>query len=144
MGSQQQLLIVLSVIIVGTAIVIGMNMYIASYDERITEIIIEEVHNIGMKANIYRLTPKEMGGGGGSYAGYKDNLNKFLENDKILKEFTLDARSDYIDITMILADPVADAELIQLKARYKPNGLDQLRIYDPDAEKWDWFLGADN
>ena len=82
MGSQQQLLIILTVIVVGAAIVIGIDMFIASYDERITEVIIVEVHNIGMKANIYRLTPKEMGGGGGSYAGYEDDLNKFLENDK--------------------------------------------------------------
>ena len=133
MGSQQQLLIILSVIIVGTAIVIGMDMFRAEYDERITEIIIIEVHNIGIRANIYRKTPKEMGGGGGSYEGFEDNLNKFLEDDNIVQEYTLDAKSDYIDITITLND--SDADAIQIKARYRSDGLDQLRIYDNESEE---------
>lgn len=113
-------------------------MFTASYDERITEIVIIEVHNIGIKANIYRKTPTELGGGGGSYVGFEDDLNKFLKEDKIVTDFALDARSSYIDITLTLAS--TEAEEIQLKSRYKPDGLDQLRIYNPDSKEWDWFF----
>lgn len=142
MGTQQQLLIILSVLIVGVAIVIGINTYIASYDERMTEIVIIEIHNIGIKANIYRKTPKEWGGGGGSYVGFEGTLNKFLEDDNIVTDFSLDARSSYIDITLTLAG--AEAETMQLKSRYKPDGLDQLRIYDPESEEWKWFFKREN
>ncbi len=142
MGTQQQLLIILTVLIVGVAIVIGINTYIASYDERITEVVILEIHNIGIKANIYRKTPTEWGGGGGSYTGFDTDITKFLEDDKIVKEFIIVTSSTWIDFTLTLDDE--DAESIQIKARYMPDGLDQLRIYDPDSDDWKWFFKRDN
>jgi len=138
MGSQQQLFIILSVIIVAAAIVVGMDMFTASYDERITEIILVEVHNIGMRANIYRLTPKEMAGGGRSYKGFNENLNKYFKDNMELKKFNIKSKRNRMDLTLTLTDK--NEALFRIKARYRPVGLDQLRIYNTDTEEWDWYF----
>jgi hypothetical protein len=141
MGTQQQLLIILSVLIVGVAVVVGINMMGASYDERITEIVILEVHNVGVNANLYRKIPTELGGGGGSYEGFTKNISQILKDD-IVDEFVIIAERNRIDMTFTLKD--IGKGIFEIRARYMPDGLDQLRVYDPNTDEWNWFFQREN
>ena len=68
MGQQQLLLIVLSVIIVGIAIVVGINMFGASAASANQDAVINDLMNFGASAQQYWVRPAGMGGGGNSFA----------------------------------------------------------------------------
>lgn len=70
MGQQQLLLIVLGVIVVGIAIVVGINLFNANAVESNRNAIVADLNNIAAKAMQYYKTPTAMGGGGNSFAGY--------------------------------------------------------------------------
>jgi len=68
MGQQQLLLIVLGVIIVGIAIVVGINLFQAQAEESAKDSMIAAATNIGAMAQQYYKKPVTMGGGGGDFA----------------------------------------------------------------------------
>lgn len=70
MGQQQLLLVILTVIIVGIAIAAGMTMFTAEGIQSNKDAIINDLNNIAAHAYQYRLRPKSMNGGAGSYAGF--------------------------------------------------------------------------
>jgi hypothetical protein len=70
MGQQQLLLIVLGVIIVGIAVVVGINLFTASAEEAAKDTLVSEGTNIGALAQQYYKKPEEMGGGGGDFTGF--------------------------------------------------------------------------
>ncbi len=70
MGQQQLLLIVLGVIIVGIAVVVGINLFNASAEESTKDTLVSEGTNLGALAQQYFKKPSEMGGGGGSFVGF--------------------------------------------------------------------------
>ena len=67
MGQQQLLLIVLGVIIVGIAIVVGINLFNANAEESTKDTIVSEGTNIGALAQQFYKKPKALGGGGNSF-----------------------------------------------------------------------------
>ena len=69
MGQQQLLLIVLGVIIVGIAIVVGINLFNANAESSTKDSIISEGNNIGAIAQQYYMKPTSMGGGGNNFTG---------------------------------------------------------------------------
>ena len=69
MGQQQLLLIVLSVIIVGIAVVVGIQMFGASAASSNQEAVINDLTNLAAKAQQYFVKPVSMGGGGNSFVG---------------------------------------------------------------------------
>lgn len=69
MGQQQLLLIVLSVIIVGIAVVVGINMFGASAASANLEAVSNDLLNLAASAQQYYVKPSSMGGGGNSFAG---------------------------------------------------------------------------
>ena len=69
MGQQQLLLIVLSVIIVGIAVVVGINMFSASAASANLEAVTSDLLNLAARAQQYYVKPTGMGGGGNSFAG---------------------------------------------------------------------------
>ena len=71
MGQQQLLLIVLGVIIVGIAVVVGINLFNANAEESAKDTIISEGTNLGALAQQYYKKPVAMGGGGNSFTGFK-------------------------------------------------------------------------
>ncbi len=72
MGQQQLLLIVLGVIIVGIAVVVGINLFNANAEESAKDTMISEGTNLGALAQQYYKKPVAMGGGGNSFAGFED------------------------------------------------------------------------
>ncbi len=77
MGQQQLLLIVLGVIIVGIAVVVGINVFTASSLQANNSAVISDLTTIGSMAQQYYRKPTAMGGGGNSFAGWE--IPKSLE-----------------------------------------------------------------
>jgi len=70
MGQQQLLLIVLGVIIVGIAVVVGINVFTASATEANRNAIIGDLTNLASMAQQYYRKPTEMAGGGNDFTGW--------------------------------------------------------------------------
>ena len=70
MGQQQLLLIVLGVIIVGIAVVVGINLFNANAEESAKDSIVSEGTNLGALAQQFYKKPTAMGGGGNSFVGF--------------------------------------------------------------------------
>jgi hypothetical protein len=87
MGQQQLLLIVLGVIIVGVAVVVGINLF--STNSRLEEgdNISIEAQAIAHMAIIYYKKPKSTGGGGRSFLGFKPSRS--IATDISGSEYTL-------------------------------------------------------
>lgn len=74
MGQQQLLLIVLSVIIVGIAVVVGINMFGASAASANLEAVSNDLLNLAARAQQYYVKPASMGGGGNKFTGLTGDL----------------------------------------------------------------------
>ncbi len=70
MGQQQLLLIVIGVIIVGIAIVVGINLASTSAQSANRDAVIADLNNIGAFAQQYYRKPTSMSGGGNSFTGW--------------------------------------------------------------------------
>lgn len=70
MGQQQLLLIILSVIIVGIAIAVGINMFQTNAIDSNRQAIISDVTNLGAKAHRFYRTPETLAGGGQDFNGF--------------------------------------------------------------------------
>ena len=70
MGQQQLLLIVLTVIIVGIAVVVGINMFSASSTSANRDAVISDATNLGTMAQQYYRKPTALAGGGNSFVNW--------------------------------------------------------------------------
>jgi Tfp pilus assembly protein PilE len=70
MGQQQLLLIVLGVIIVGIAIVVGINMFQSSAIDSNRNAVAKDLLTLASKAQEYYKKPPPLGGGGTTFAGF--------------------------------------------------------------------------
>lgn len=70
MGQQQLLLIVLGVIIVGIAVVVGINVFTASSVQANIDGLTADVVNLGSMAQQYYRKPAALGGGGNTFTGW--------------------------------------------------------------------------
>ncbi len=73
MGQQQLLLIVLSVIIVGIAVVVGINMFNDQAASSNLDAVTADLVNLASRAQQHFRRPTAMGGGGGSFALLTNN-----------------------------------------------------------------------
>lgn len=84
MGQQQLLLIVLGVIIVGIAVVVGINLFNANAETSTQDSIVSQGTNLGAMAQQYFKKPIAMGGGGNDFTDFTtkvfDNLPTSLVN----------------------------------------------------------------
>ena len=69
MGQQQLLLIVLGVIIVGIAVVVGINLFNANAEEAAKDGVVSDCTNLGAMAQQYYKKPASMGGGANTFDG---------------------------------------------------------------------------
>jgi hypothetical protein len=70
MGQQQLLLIVLGVIVVGIAVVVGINIFNANATSANRDGVISDLNNLGAMAQQYYKKPTSMGGGGNDFTGW--------------------------------------------------------------------------
>jgi hypothetical protein len=67
MGQQQLLLIVLGVIVVGIAVVVGINLFNANAEESAKDGVVSDCTNLGAMAQQFYKKPQSMGGGGNTF-----------------------------------------------------------------------------
>jgi len=70
MGTQQLLLIIVGLIVVGIAIAVGVAMFGSSSVLGNRDALTNDINNIAANAKQYHSKLRTMGGGGGSYLGY--------------------------------------------------------------------------
>jgi Tfp pilus assembly protein PilE len=70
MGQQQLLLIVLGVIIVGIAVVVGINVFTASSSQANRDGVIADLTNLASLAQQYYRKPTALAGGGNTFTGW--------------------------------------------------------------------------
>jgi len=70
MGTQQILLVVLGIIMVGVAIAVGIAMFSPTLAESNKTAIVNDLMNISQYAYRYKITPVPFGGGGRTYTGF--------------------------------------------------------------------------
>ena len=70
MGQQQLLLIVLGVIIVGIAVVVGINLFTANASQANRDAVIADLMNNASMAQQYYRKPKALAGGGYTFTGW--------------------------------------------------------------------------
>lgn len=78
MGQQQLLLIVLGVIIVGIAIVVGINLFNANAEESTKDTMVSEGINLGAMMQQYYKKPIALGGGGNKFDGFNNGTSHKL------------------------------------------------------------------
>ncbi len=78
MGTQQILMIVLSVIVVGAAVAVGIQMFDTQATNSQRTAIAADLQNFGAQTLAYMRTPSSMGGGKGTATADKDNLSHYL------------------------------------------------------------------
>jgi hypothetical protein len=71
MGQQQLLLIVLGVIIVGIAVVVGINLFNANAEESTKDGIVSDATNLAAMSQQFYKKPTSMGGGGNTFTGWQ-------------------------------------------------------------------------
>lgn len=71
MGQQQLLLIVLGVIIVGIAVVVGINVFTASSFQANQDAVVADLTNIAAMAQQHYRKPLALGGGGNSFDNWE-------------------------------------------------------------------------
>ena len=93
MGTQQLLLIVLGVIIIGAAIIAGIGLLEANAVENNRQECINRIMLINDLAQAYFKKPAEQGGGGGSFTGFEVNEG-LTERDEVFKNITINVRAN--------------------------------------------------
>jgi len=74
-GQQQLLLIVLGVIVVGIAVVVGINLFSANAIESNRNGVISDLNNYGAMAQQHYKKPTALGGGGNTFTGWTLDAN---------------------------------------------------------------------
>jgi len=72
MGQQQLLLIVLGTIIVGVAVVVGINMFTTGAINAERDALLQDVNNVASNAASYWRKPAALGGGNRTFVGVSD------------------------------------------------------------------------
>src|ERR1035437_2832945 len=70
MGQQQLLLIVLGVIVVGIAVVVGINLFTANAVSSNRDGVVADLNDLGASAMQFYRKPTSMGGGGNTFTGW--------------------------------------------------------------------------
>jgi hypothetical protein len=91
MGQQQLLLIVLGVIVVGIAVVVGINLFNANAVSANRDGVVSDLNNLGAMAQQFYKKPLAMGGGGNTFNTGGPNSSGF----EIPAELDTTANGDY-------------------------------------------------
>jgi hypothetical protein len=85
MGSNQFLFMALCFIVVGVSIRVGVNLFDANSIEQNRNSLINDIQSITINAFVYRTKTANLGGGKGSYVGYKIPKKLLSNNDGTFK-----------------------------------------------------------
>ena len=93
MGQQQLLLIVLGTIIVGVAVVVGINMFTTGAVNAERDALIQDVNNIASSAASYWRKPAALGGGARDFTGVTSVVTFGADSSNANGVFTMNVTS---------------------------------------------------
>ena len=108
MGQQQLLLIVLGVIVVGIAVVVGINLFNANAETSAQDSLVSQGTNMGALAQQYYKKPVAMGGGGNTFTNGPNgtNFGNYFSNLPLNLRTSSDANWE------IVAPVVTDSQVV--------------------------------
>lgn len=118
MGQQQLLLIVLTIILVGVALTVGISLFTANAAEQKRNEVINECIMLASEAQLYFRRPTALGGGGKSFLGWKIP-SEYRNTD--IGSFTLTSISaTEVEITGTGNEVVTGNDSVQVVVNVKP------------------------
>jgi hypothetical protein len=136
MGTKQLLLIVLGVIVVTTAVYTGIDLFTTSYDQEVIDTAILRLHEIGTYVKKHHSTPEELGGGGGSFKGFKFPEGYSSDPDW---RFRQSSNNNRITINLISKKRVYKNKPYRIRGQFRKEGLFTAHVQDPETNKWNKF-----
>jgi hypothetical protein len=115
MGQQQLLLLVLGAIIVGVAIVVGMNMFSTSAVNANRDAVVQDCMTLATRAQQWYRTPAVLGGGGRSFSGISLNSIRFPGTNEN-GTFAIVGNTNACTITGNGLEPQADPGIVTIVA----------------------------
>lgn len=123
MGQQQLLLIILGVIIVGIAVVVGINMFTAQAKESQRDELLNRINVIAEIAMAYNKKPVALGGGGGSFLGFSAPSN-LIGNRIDVGRINVNVRANRVRVNARGTDIGDDgANVIRYRADIRMSGI---------------------
>jgi len=122
MGQQQLLLIVLGVIIVGIAVVVGINVFTASSYQANRDALTADLTNLAAMAQQYYRKPTALGGGGNKFTGWENTIPASLKRTANMSEDIVVTTTDE-NATIIATGTEKDdaGKIIKLQCVVGPN-----------------------
>jgi len=109
MGQQQLLLLVLGAIIVGVAIVVGVNMFSTSAINANRDAVVQDCMTLATRAQQWYRTPTILGGGGHLFTAITLTKIRFPQTNENGTFSFEDVQDDSIQIKGVGTEPGADA-----------------------------------
>ncbi|MDA3781320.1 MAG: hypothetical protein PF487_14000 [Bacteroidales bacterium] len=138
MGTKQLLLIVLGVIIVGTAIAVSAGIFDTQFSGQMKEMAILKTNEIGILAKTYRAKPQNMGGGGGSYVGF--NIPKTFQDDALSWKYDFRIIDEDLNFYILSVQRNNNMKPFFISAQHKDGELVFIKLFDPQKNKWETLL----
>ncbi len=123
MGQQQLLLIALGIIVVGIAVIVGINLFSSSATESNRDQLISILTDLGSNAQVYFKKPVELGGGNRKFKGWKiPKFYKNFEGNKI--KVKVKKNGDEVTITATGNTKGRDKKKkVKIEAKVKPTSI---------------------
>jgi len=118
MGQQQLLLIVLGIIIVGVAIVVGINLFTANAIEAKRSNVTNDLLHLASEAQKYYKTPTAMGGGSHEFTGWE--IPTLLKNNAD-GNFTATVSQQNVVLIGVGNEVVQGNDSVQVKMTVSPD-----------------------
>lgn len=113
MGQQQLLFIVLGIILVGVAIIVGINLFRANAIDQKRNMLINELINLSAMAQQHYLKPTEYGGGGNSFSNF--TIPDELESNDIGRYFISNQSAQELIIMGIGTELVSGTDSVKVQ-----------------------------
>jgi hypothetical protein len=121
MGQQQLLLIVLGVIVVGIAVVVGINLFNANAETSAQDSIVSQGTNMGALAQQYYKKPVAMGGGGSSFINGPNGTTFADYFSKLPINLRTSSDADWESVAPVVTDTMVTLTATPLDATYQQN-----------------------
>lgn len=128
MGQQQLLLLILSAVIVGVAIVMGINMFSENAAQANQDAVMQDCLTIASRAQGWYRRPAAMGGGGSSYDGLTLALLNFTSPNENGSFAVTPADSELTIVGIGNEDPDDDGANLTVTVIVGPAGVDSTNV----------------
>ncbi len=134
MGTNQLLLIVLGVFIVGAAIAVSLNLFDTQFSKQMEDMAVKEMHQISSFALTHWKNPKNTGGGSGSYNGFV--IPKAIADGESNWNFELRISDNELIFFMISKKLAHNGQPYILQGIHKNGKLVLIKLFDPEMNIW--------